>query len=105
MDMRRLAYLLPQTGRQPAYGEFACDISRDIGLGGDAEDGADIDQRAMSALGAELGERRAGAMRVAEQVGFNDPAEGIRRHRLEPAEGEHGRAVDPDIDTAERRDC
>jgi hypothetical protein len=101
-DCWKVRQLLADRGRQTAYGELACDIGAEVGLGSDAQHRRNVDQDAAIILLTELPKCRLASVHVAHDVVVQNLPKGPRRNIFEASEEQHCSAVDPDIDPAER---
>ena len=79
--------------------QFARHIGAHIGGGYATPDGGHVDQH-PGPLAAEVGERRARSVHMAEEVRFHHCPENVRGYVLEAAVGDHSGAVDPDVEPA-----
>ena len=88
--------LLPEALREGPYGELARHVGADLGGCEPAPHRRHVDENALALL-PELGERRVGAVDLAEEVGLDDPPVDLGRDLLEATVHHYTGVVDPGI--------
>lgn len=74
MNFWHIGALLPQAGAQAADGKFGGDIGADKGLAHNSQHRTHIDEHASSTLRFELLEGCPTAIRLTDEIGFDNPA-------------------------------